>query len=282
MNGNGTTVDSFDSGNTNYSTGGQYDASKRESSGDVGTDSSIVNSIGIGNGNIYGHVMTGPGTVQSAVQMGPNGGIGTVAWQASNSGIQPGYWSGDFNVTIPDVQPPGGAALNLPAPTNGYYVLSNGFYSTVVSPVLPVKITGGAVTLWVQNSFSQGVTITNGGSLVLYVGATNTLIGHSVSIGGNGNINSPGLAKNLQIYGLPSLTSISFQGNAAFAGTIYAPEADMTGGGGGNNTQDTSGAMIVKSVTLNGHWNFHYDEALRNNGPTRGWIAKNWTEKKYP
>jgi hypothetical protein len=40
--------------------------------------------------------------------------------------------------------------------------------------------------------------------------------------------------------------------------------------------------MIVKSVTLNGHWNFHYDEALRNNGPTRGWIAKNWTEKKYP
>jgi hypothetical protein len=84
MNGNGTTVDSFDSGNTNYSTGGQYDASKRESNGDVATDSSIVNSLGLGNGNIYGHVMTGPGTVQSSVQVGAGGGIGTAAWQASN------------------------------------------------------------------------------------------------------------------------------------------------------------------------------------------------------
>jgi choice-of-anchor A domain-containing protein len=95
-------------------------------------------------------------------------------------------------------------------------------------------------------------------------------------------MNSPGYAKNFQIYGLPSLTSVSFHGNAGFVGTIYAPEADMTGGGGGNNVQDTSGAMVVKSVTLNGHWNFHYDQSLKTFGPTLGWVATKWSEAKYP
>ncbi|HZQ45853.1 MAG TPA: hypothetical protein VFC07_02480, partial [Verrucomicrobiae bacterium] len=39
MNGNGTTVDSFDSSNTNYSTAGQWDAAKRKANGSVATDS---------------------------------------------------------------------------------------------------------------------------------------------------------------------------------------------------------------------------------------------------
>ena len=283
MKGNNTTVDSFDSSNPLYSTNGQYSVALRRYNGDVATDSGLVNSLHLGNGNIYGHVYTGPGTAQSAVQVGAQGGVGDAAWQAANPGaIEPGYWLGDFNVAIPDVPTPTFVGSALPAASNGVITLNGGVYTTTSSLSTPLVVTGQTI-LWVQNSFSSGVTIsnTNSASLVLYVGTTNASGNNSISVGGNGALNSPGYAKNLQIYGLPSLTGISFSGNAAFAGTIYAPEAALTGGGGGNNTIDTSGAIVVNSVTLNGKWNFHYDENLKINGPIRGWIANSWAEQKY-
>jgi hypothetical protein len=123
--------------------------------------------------------------------------------------------------------------------------------------------------------------MTNGGSLVLYIGNTS---GSAVSLteSGASTLNQPGLARNVQIYGLPTLSSIDLSGNSGFNATIYAPEADFIGGGGGNNSQDTAGSITVNSVSLNGHWNFHFDESLKNFGPNRGWVAQNWTELKYP
>ena len=87
--------------------------------------------------------------------------------------------------------------------------------------------------------------------------------GDSITV--RGTINQPGFAANFQIYGLPSLTSINMTG-CPFVGTIYAPEANFTGGGGGNNLHNWSGAMVVNIVTLNGHCAFHYDESLTNSG----------------
>jgi hypothetical protein len=279
MNGNGCTVDAFNSTNPLYSVLGQYDPLLRMTNGgDIATDSSIVGDISLGGGRIYGHVYTGPGTAQTAVGGGT---VGSTAW--SGPGIEPGYWSGDFNMAIPDVPTPTFVGQALPGVTNGVITLNGGNFNTFSSPGATLDITGPTV-LWVQNSLSQGITIaaTNNASLVLFIGTTNTGSPVSVSIGGNGSLNSPGYAKNLQIYGLPSLTSMTFSGNAAFAGTIYAPEADITGNGGGNNNTDTSGSMVVKSVTLHGHWNFHYDENLKTAGPSRGWVPSAWTEQKYP
>jgi len=285
MNGNNTVVDSFNSTNPLYNLLGQYSPLLRMTNGgDIATDSSIANSVNIGNGNIYGHVYTGPGTAQSAVQVGSQGAVGSTTWQASNTGVQPGYWSGDFNMSIPDVPVPTiSGGQGLPAPTNGAYQLNGNYSPGAATLTAPLNITGPTI-LWLQSSFSQGITIaaTNNASLVLFIGTTNTGNPVSVSVGGNGSLNSPGYAKNLQIYGLPSLTSISFQGNGAFAGTIYAPDADMSGGGGGNNAVDTSGSMVVKSVTLSGHWNFHYDQSLKTAGPSRGWVPSAWTETKWP
>jgi hypothetical protein len=68
-------------------------------------------------------------------------------------------------------------------------------------------------------------------------------------------------------------------GNAGWTGVIYAPNADMTGSGGGNNSQDICGAIVAKTITLNGHWNFHYDESLKAGGASRGWVAKSWREQ---
>ena len=91
-------------------------------------------------------------------------------------------------------------------------------------------------------------------------------------------MNSDGLAQNFGYWGLPSNTSLTFSGNAKFTGTIYAPNADFTLNGSGDNIIDFIGASISKTVTLNGHFNFHYDEALKAIGPFRGYIVSSWNE----
>jgi hypothetical protein len=48
-------------------------------------------------------------------------------------------------------------------------------------------------------------------------------------------------------------------------------------GGGGQTPVDFSGACIVKSVIMNGHLNFHYDEAVAALGPSI-YKAGSWRE----
>ena len=142
LNGNNTVVDSFDSSDVNYSTGGQYDATKRKANGSIATDSSINDAIRIGQGNIYGHVLTGPGTLQSEVQVGNNGAVGDAAWNnGGNIGIQPGAWSGDFNMNIPDVPTPSFSGLGvLPVAIGGFINLSGSYIvSSVQSTTSNIK-----------------------------------------------------------------------------------------------------------------------------------------------
>jgi hypothetical protein len=265
--GHNMTVDSFDSSDPRYSNGsGQYVATKRLANGNVYSGSVISNAISIGNGNIYGRVATGPGTTQSNVFLGINGAVGDAAWNASHTGIESNYWSGGFIPTIPDVVPPIGGS-NLPTAVSNVITLNGGNYVAASDPGARLNVKGHC-TLWIQGSYSGNLTIspTNFGSLALYVGTT-TGSGDSLSWTNQSTVNSPGFAANLQVYGLPSLNTISFTGNAMFVGTMYAPEADMIGGGGGNNNLDTMGAMVCRSITLSGKWNFHYDQSLTNNGP---------------
>lgn len=49
-------------------------------------------------------------------------------------------------------------------------------------------------------------------------------------------------------------------------------------GGGGGNTYDFVGASVSSTVLMNGHFNFHYDEALGRIGPRRGYIITGWNE----
>jgi len=286
MNGNNILTDSFDSADPLHSTGGLYDASKRKANGDVATDSGLVNSVSVGNANIYGEVHTGP---SGSVSIGSNGSVGDLAWQTGgNSGIEPGFDKNDMNVTFPDVSapvvgafPPAGGNVGG---TSYAYVLSGGSYqmsSFSLSGQSQVLVTGPSV-LWVTGDVSMSgqasITIAPGGSLVMYVG-TASGSGNSASLGGGGVINNAGNAANFQFYGLPSLTSLSMSGNGTFTGTIYAPEADLTLNGGGSGNQDFSGASVTKTVTLNGHFSFHFDENLMRIGPSRGWLATNWQEK---
>lgn len=118
-----------------------------------------------------------------------------------------------------------------------------------------------------------GLIIAPGVSFQLYSSAPTS------KISGNTAVNSDGTADSFAFWGLPAVTNVSFSGNSSLTGTIYAPNADFSLNGTGNNTEiDFTGASITKSAKLNGHFNFHYDEALRRVGPFRGYIIDSWAE----
>jgi hypothetical protein len=191
----------------------------------------------------------------------------------------------DYNYDYPDVvlpdtsswfpllAPPGGTIDGV---TYTYCFTNSGDY---IIPSMSGSVyvgTNAQVRLLVQSGGSDSVLVAGNGAMVgakltMYIASPSFTIGSSGSIDG-------GRAANLAYYGLPSNTSITFKGNAAFTGTIYAPEAAITLVGGGSDTYDFVGSCIGKSVTINGHFMFHFDEDLLTDGPSRGYTATHWSE----
>ena len=124
----------------------------------------------------------------------------------------------------------------------------------------------------VQITGNNGITINAGAVLKMYV------TGASSKIAGNGVINKAGYATNFFYYGLPSNTTLDLSGNGLFIGVVYAPEADYALNGGGHDTTDFIGASVSRTVRMNGHFNFHYDESLGRFGPSRGYLVQSWNE----
>ncbi len=282
MNGNNIKTDSFDSSNPLYSTNGMYDPNPNKvlDNGDIATNSGIINSISVGNADIWGHASTGPG---GSLSIGSNGAVGSKAWvTGGNSGVQPGWFKDDMNVSFPDVvQPftsgftPGSGSVTG---TNYTYLLTNGNYlmsSMSMSGQNKMYVSGDAVLVITGNMSMSGqskIILATNASLKIYVK------GASASLGGNGVANNTGKAEKFAFLGLPTNTSLSLGGNAAFNGVIYAPSADFTLGGGGNNTLDFVGSSVTKTVKMNGHFNFHYDENLKKSQWGRGYVVSGWDE----
>jgi hypothetical protein len=155
-----------------------------------------------------------------------------------------------------------GAMPDVNVTVNGVtydYVLTNGNYQ--LSSFSGKMLVRGNAVLLVTDSFSMSgkndvIMVTNNATLKLYVAAP------SATISGQGAINTSGSPTNLFYYGLPTNTSIDFTGNGEFTGVIYAPSAALSLKGGGNSDQDFSGASVTKTVTMNGNFQFHYDESL--------------------
>ncbi len=352
LNGNNIRTDSFNSLDPAWSTNGLYTPGRFRDNGDVAVNSSLTNSLSVGNADIYGHVSTGPG---GTVAIGPNGAVGSTNYHNSGQhGIQSGWSADDMNVSFPDVQAPwsGGAftpsggwvtnytttyATNSTAYTSISYpavsgttiitnsqtasaypagspgpittnYLGNGSIKNYTYPIFSYTLTSATsntvatatyydilitapgnyqlanlsgsvyvsadVALYVTTTLNiSSMTIKSpSGRLALYSSAA------SVALAGNNSANSDGTADSFSFWGMPQVTSISFSGNASFTGTIYAPNASLTLNGGGNNTIDFIGASVTRTATLNGHFNFHYDEALRLIGPSRGFVVTSWAE----
>jgi hypothetical protein len=335
LKGNGVAADSYDSSNPAKSTNGKYDASKYTGDfGDVATVDSLI--VGVQNANIYGKLHTGP---TGGYSMGPQGGVGTHAWQAANSGgLQPGYFLQDANFTFPDTA--------LPDTSSGYLIPQPGTFSFPTNAIIPTFHTEynswhlsdppplglvtnydkkGVITCYTWTTFvTNTVYVTNYYDNVLYastkyissallgttivLGPKVTLVlpnglsgseklffnytdnanpgvtiyagGTSASISGNQYVNPSGFAGSLLIYCAPSVTSFTLNGNGQFTGVLVAPNADLAMHGGGNSDQDFCGSLMVNSVGLNGHFKFHWDEALtRMIIPNSArYLVKSWDE----
>ena len=279
LNGRFVLTDSFDSSDPAASTLGKYDSTKNKANGDVATNGQLIN---VNNAGIMGHASTGPG---GTISLGTWASVGDKAWvSASTIGIQPGHVTDDMNVDFPPVIVPAAAiagSTSYSGSQGGAKLLTGSLlgsptYFNLRSLTGKINVTGNVVVYvpaggTVSFTGNDGITLANGATFTLYVGAT------TATIGGNGVIN-PGSALNFQYYGLPTNTSINFNGNASYTGSIYAPSADFTLGGGGSSMYDFVGSSITASVTMNGHYHFHYDEALAKTGPTRGYVVSSWNE----
>lgn len=283
LNGNNIQTDSFDSSDPNYSTGGRYDPAKRKANGDVATNSGIIDSLSAGNADIRGKVSTGPG---GSVAIGPSGSVGSDAWvSGGNNGIEPGYFTDDMNVDFPDVTPPftvglpplpgtvGGVSYGAVLTSGDYYLSSLSLSGTGTGS--RIIVTGDA-RLYVNGNISLTgggkIEVASGGRLELYANGATT------ALGGNGVVNHSGSATNFFYFGTPNNTSLSMSGNGEFTGTIYAPSANFSLNGGGNTTTDFIGASVTKTVTMNGKFNFHYDEVLGKISTDGTYKISSWNE----
>jgi len=253
--------------------------------GAVGTTSRQTNAMNLGNGKVKGSVRTG---LYGTAQIGAQGVVGDNAFvqNGNNAGkIQANHQLHDATQSYPDATLPDTGLLVWQTAVPGNYVINGVTYKYSLSDARPWKISSldgsvyvskPGVKLWVQNSVnfpSTGqIMIPTNNSLSMFVTAPDA------SIGGNGVINQTGLSSSFQYYGLPSNTALTLSANAAFVGLIYAPEAVFTLGGGGNNTYDFLGASITKSVKMNGHFNFHFDENSNTYLQLFGYSAISWDE----
>jgi hypothetical protein len=264
LNGWAMKVDSFASSDPAKSTAGLYDPAKAGEAGDVACEGGITNALPTGNALIYGHLYAGS---NSPMILGPNGGIGTHAWLGTNTGIEPGYELNSVHYVFPDTTPPYGGGLapvpgdvvTAPGVTNHYdHVLYSGDYSA--TNLAGTTIVLGTARLVLPNELrmggSDGVTVAQGGNLVLYCGGSNC------AIGGNGILNQSGFAGAFVVYCSPGVSNLTLSGNAGFIGVVVAPNADTSVNGGGNNVVDVSGALLVRSLKLNGNFDFHLDESV--------------------
>jgi len=263
-NGSGLSADSFNSSNPSLSTGGQYDSSKTSTNGNV---ASVYGPVDFGNHSISGNLYLGP-SASSTV---------------SSSQVSGSVYD-DFNVSFPDVVLP--TTTWLPASTRilgglltgllGYDFTTSGDYYINSGNNIQVE-PGVTIRLRVDSTFFNPANVhivsSNGisGTLILYQVAGTASMSGSVTV-------DSGRARNFYYYGLPGVTQITYGGNSSFVGVVYAPEANLTLNGGGNNN-GLMGASVTKSINaLNGHYNFHFDEDLLTAGPSRAYVVTSWKE----
>jgi hypothetical protein len=264
FNGNNVLIDSFDSSDPTYSTNGRYDAAKTKDGGDVIVVDGVTDQSFVGNVSIYGHLFTSSNAV---INLGTYSGAGSHVWLASHTGIEPGWSGSNASYTFPNISFPYNSGLTPQSETvivpmgNGSITktYTNVFYSGdyYVSTLTGTSVVLGNARLVVaSNVFDDRITMASGARLQIFAGGT------SLNMNGNDIINADGIAANFVVNCAPTITYFLLSGNASFTGAIVAPDADFVYNGGGNDTMDFVGALITKSISLNGHINIHYDESL--------------------
>jgi Tfp pilus assembly protein PilX len=259
-------IDSFNSRDPNYSTGGRYDPAKHNQNGSLATtESNVVAEVFVnGTVQIYGKVFTGPG---DTLKINGNVSIGSTNW-VPTPGVQAGWTNNDLNVAVPPAPPPPSSGFAWPSKTsntvNGTnyansYLLDGKTYLNNTELKLKSSdciIVQGSNCVYLAAGFSMVantfIYITTNSSLTIFSGGP-------VDMAGQGLMNGSGYATNLTLIGTPTCTSIKYTGGSDFSGTIYAPNADFKLGGGA----DLIGSVVANTVDIAGGSEVHYDESLK-------------------
>jgi len=295
FNGRNVQTDSFDSANPAYSDNGLYPFAypdRQKANGDVVTDYTINNALNAGNAKIKGQAKTGP---KGTLKIGPGGSVGDKAWvESGNTGVQPGHYADDMNVLFPPVvlpittwSPPQyqnvtityygyvtNKAYQYAISSSGDYTIPDVSGSIFIWPGISVrlKITGTVNITGEKDEIRIGGSDSGASKLKIYMDSG------TFRLAGNGIVNPSGNAANFYLFGTQNNTRIEYAGNGTFTGAVYAPGAEFRLGGGGYDVFDFIGASVSKTVQMNGHYNFHYDENLAKNGMGRGYVPTNWKE----
>ena len=84
----------------------------------------------------------------------------------------------------------------------------------------------------------------------------------------------PKPAPGLLIFSAGIGPALRFGNHASFSGAVYAPRATFSGGAAGN----IYGSMVTGSISTQGSWNFHYDEALGDVENEARLVKSGWAE----
>ncbi len=188
-------------------------------------------------------------------------------------GIQPGHFTNNFTMSTPSVLAPFDFAdpptTNKVNGVNYDYVLEGGDY---MATNLNSSAYGGTMmvtessTLYVTGPISlTKIQFAPGVRLDLYVGGS-TISFAPVIVGAT--------APMFTVFVLPSCTSFSLNNGTVFTGLIYAPDTALAA----NGHAQIAGAIVGKSFSCNGTFDFHYDLAFskpRNLPPVK---VLSWAE----
>jgi hypothetical protein len=243
-------ADSYDSSDPLGSTGGFYDPAKAGAEALIATPGPGF-TMG-GNSHIKGYVACGPG---GAVVVSGSASVGDMNYK--KNGIQPGHSTNNFTMSMPSVVIPFDSAdapgTNKVSGTSYDYVLEGGDY---MATNLSSGVYGGTMmvtessTLYVTGPINlTKIVFAPGVRLDLYVGAP-TISFAPVVVGAT--------APQFTVFALPSCTSFSVNNGTIFTGLIYAPDTALAA----NGHAQISGAIVGKTFSCNGTFDFHYDLAF--------------------
>lgn len=247
------------------------------------TDTNIAGAVTLkGSPYILGYVETGPGPMTGSSATLDTGGtaivgdsnyVATGGSGTNSPNAEAGHYSNNANFQFNDVSAPsfGSYYTSFTALGSTNIAGSSGLNTDYEVSSLPTPLfIYGNVTIYLTaastkiTGSSGYIDIATNSSLTLYLAG-------SLSLGGGGVINENGRANVLTIYGLPTCTSISYNGGANFIGVVDAPEAAFTFGG----NESAIGAFVVDSCSVSGTGGVHWDSSLSSSG---GFLVNNWNE----
>jgi hypothetical protein len=267
-------ADSYDSHADTKSPADAYNPANRTANVVVG---SISGNIGLAGGEVWGYAKTGEFGTITGGSVHP---LGTTT-------DDPTRRTNDFNATFPEptVPNPNSSDLNivttnintpttLPAAGDKsvtvagkevfYYKFNSGKgVNTAGSELLTIQANKNVVFLMQDHSGVDAITTTGTSGIKINAGASlNVYTNGNIKIAGSGMANSNNNPASFMVWGTNTTSqTVDISGNGQLNAVVYAPNAtvDLNGGGASGLM---CGAVVAKTIKMNGGTEFHYDDAL--------------------